>query len=1654
MKNRNGFTLVELLVVITLLGLLAGIGIFSFTSITNKSKVEKETSDVSMLKMTAELYIQANKDEAPKEIGETKKIPLSILKEQSYITEDIVNSKGEDCMKNSYINIYKFSTNDYLYSPQILCGNDTIEPVKSDKIPSISISYPNSENVSAPYFNYVLRGNDNDNSIRIDGYRFVIYEANTEDVTDYNNLKDSDFKQVYDSGSVSGYRKTVIESKFDLSSYVVLSEKNSIKLRFVVINELGEVGEFDGFLTFSDTVPPICLSTKNEAKDFNDWVGKHTPKTSRTISVLCGDDSRGSGCIRTDFSKTWPNDDKVGGKKIYYYGAEFAPIVLSDNSNNKKSCTVRVNVDMASPRVVLTAKANNKVLKTVSVGGYDESTLKAYSIDATINANDYDNSINPPKNDGKVWFNHEYKKGVTYEVSITDNFYLDKWEWKVNKPGLPTKTSLSNVISNISSSNTDGAKGSFNPVQGKIDSTPRKITVNLINDGLRYGELWVYDKAGNYSIIRIYANIDKVAPDPPADILTYYTKTNSKSARNDGTYPKKTWTNRYVRAQIDSIYKKDIISGYEKVKYRAFPHKSNNARDTGSGSDANFVFDSTYQGKNSIDFSVCDYAENCSAYSSKAEIWLDTINPECKNVISYNPNNALSKYGWLGYGESATVTGICSDTGSSNESGSGCTKNNKSYKYSTEINTTHAGPNGDNVNYTYYDYAGNSVLCKKDQTVRIDTHFPKCTVTKTVSKPEVNGWLNAVTTKGTATVNAHCTDTVGIVSGCATDDFSKKYDYEIDTNEAGAVDNKNGGSVFDKADNKTDCDAKTVVKIDYHGPRCIPKTIISKGDLSDAGWLGNGEEATVTVDCYDDQGKAFSKCSDDLPSYKYNTNINTTTAGAAGNNIGGSISDIAGNSTSCKANQTVKVDIDIPTCTQSKENQVWKKGSFEITYGCKDTGGSKCRPDFSGGSMSFTSGTVEYATISPFVIKDYADNEYRCPEGKVGIHIDNDPPSSFSMSMLKWNNNSGATPISSSSSNLNGTYTSGWSTKKLFSYPSGSTDTGVGEVYYKSSTDGTNYTKSSYVNLTTNNTDTNYRKLYWIACDKLDNCTNPSTQEFKIDISAPSCTESGDNSSWKVGSHTLYYGCKDNGASGCHTSYSGRNKPLSGAISYSTYTLPGYTIMDNAGNVTNCPAKSRDLYLDNVAPSVPKIKMKVWADNSGTTPDSSTSSNLGGNYSGGWTNRKIFSYPSGSTDSGVGGVYYQWSVNNSTFYTGNYVNLTTQNSNGNAQTIYWRACDSLNNCSSSRSSNYYMDFTAPTISNFSVTSRDTRYNTGTVNLSFSYSDNLFSGVNLSYCISGTNSCSYFLNPSSNSYSSTRNLGNHNGETKDIYVFVKDAAGNISSVNTSYTKYKVCSELSYTQTSTCSVSCDGGTYKRHAYDLYFTTHRCSSSDDWGGEACNTQPCLIKKSGEIVIQSSSDSGSNSITVSNLHHIDTSTVSPSNASCSSSGNTITCSASSMTKTTANSDTTCQIANGTTDSFYYSSAMKLYDDVWYDDKKDEWHYNKERSLTANCYVRSGHGPGKPSTDVWKCGNVSAAPQLGYRYALYNDYYSIMNHCPSHKDYEDKYCKKRGAKCLTFGWEESGSDNPDYKYVCRCYIVGSNDYYSTTAKFDYYVTP
>ena len=151
MKNKKGFTMIELLATVTILGILMTITIGYAMRLINKSKNDSMEQQAKLVTTAAESYFQAHREQLPRLVGQTTKIPISTLLETNYLKKEIKNAKGESCMEKSFITAHKDSRTKYTYKAYLYCGNDTVPSTTSPLGPNITIDFCREETGTCLY---------------------------------------------------------------------------------------------------------------------------------------------------------------------------------------------------------------------------------------------------------------------------------------------------------------------------------------------------------------------------------------------------------------------------------------------------------------------------------------------------------------------------------------------------------------------------------------------------------------------------------------------------------------------------------------------------------------------------------------------------------------------------------------------------------------------------------------------------------------------------------------------------------------------------------------------------------------------------------------------------------------------------------------------------------------------------------------------------------------------------------------------------------------------------------------------------------------------------------------------------------------------------------------------------------------------------------------------------------------------------------------------------------------------------------------------------------------------------------------------------------------------------------------------------------------
>ena len=180
-KSKYGFTMVELLVTIVILGLLFTLGYFSVTAILNRANDSYYASQEDMIVLAGRDYFADYRSELPKEIGETNFVTLKTLIDEGYI-DPVKDRNDNDCNYEGSIVIAQKITNDeYQYYVTLLCDNDNYETTEDDANPVIKFS-PNRKS-STEAITVKMEVTDNKG---VASYRYVIIkEGETYYDSDY-----------------------------------------------------------------------------------------------------------------------------------------------------------------------------------------------------------------------------------------------------------------------------------------------------------------------------------------------------------------------------------------------------------------------------------------------------------------------------------------------------------------------------------------------------------------------------------------------------------------------------------------------------------------------------------------------------------------------------------------------------------------------------------------------------------------------------------------------------------------------------------------------------------------------------------------------------------------------------------------------------------------------------------------------------------------------------------------------------------------------------------------------------------------------------------------------------------------------------------------------------------------------------------------------------------------------------------------------------------------------------------------------------------------------------------------------------------------------------------------------------------------------------
>ena len=853
--NKKGFTMIELLAAIVILGILSVLAIVGVSGLIEKSKEEDQRQQENTLKMAAESYYSSNRSELPKEIGKKKIISASDLKKSKYLKEDIKDKNGDLCMSGdneSYVEVYKKSETKYIYKSAI-CGRkeskgDVATPTAkiylTDSTGKESIEVY--KNVKTAKLVIKLNGGarKSGQQVAIEGYSFSL------------SVKGSEGKltEVYNSGTVGGENKNDIVLTEPVTNYIDISGVTELYAEVEVINKDGESAKDktdnqEG--KYHDQDNPKCNGISTKPVGENDWIGKYSPEERRSVTMKCND-GEGSGCKRPTFTRTWPDQQNPGG-------AEWGYIQVVDNVNRKSiediyidgitgidgirgsvcdgekfkddACRVRVNVDVKTP----TIEVRKTPLKS-------KVTAKDGNEKVSIPHTSYQNNVNN-------WLNAEnYSNGIEFTVDISDNIRLASYTWEVNYSNQTTTVANDKIKFNSKSSEAKTKEYGDSNKSINCGETSDTIKIGFKDEGKRQGKLTVYDKAGNYTIIYITAYLDRTKPAVPKTNLYKWKseKTAPISSKGLEAYSQNTWHKGMVYTEgSDSS---DTMSGVWHYEYVT----------SGAEGTTKTPVEAKYknivaEGITYIAYRAVDVAGNPSNLNENKIVKLDRSGPTIPKVNMYkwktNTAPTSSKSGvngvydndtWID-GKVYTEHSISTDAYSGNETIGDKTKIYYQYtttgktKNETNQKASYRNIEAEGVSYIKWkacDPLGNCSAYSATKTVKVDRTNPSCSIKKT-STYNPNG----------VSVKVSCSDSLSGVSSCP-------------GSKSGLTSSKTY-STTDKVGRKASCSVKVYSTKQYRYIQKVNKTC-NKGDC--CGWN------TVTK-------KNCNKCDSKCTKYEYSKNV-------------------------------------------------------------------------------------------------------------------------------------------------------------------------------------------------------------------------------------------------------------------------------------------------------------------------------------------------------------------------------------------------------------------------------------------------------------------------------------------------------------------------------------------------------------------------------------------------------------------------------------------------------------------------------------------------------------------------------------------------------------------------------------------------------------
>ena len=984
MKNRKGFTLIEIIGVIIIIGVLALIAIPSFMSSLGVFREDYYDNIVRTLENSGKEFFTDNKVYRPSKIFEARHVSLSTLEIENYI-DNIEDYEGNSCNNDSYVVVVRRGKNDYEYAVCLKCEADDYSTTNNKYcdpawLDSTKIGYGLGEiptlyvykgtrreelkeqlKISAWIIKYDNDGNEID---RVDGSGLEevpeIYPVNLDTI---DTSKAGEYKTTYVFNEKSGEGKVVV---YENSAPSITIKKENIVKSGTALENKSETkvsnyisGEWAQKITITMRAEDVNYNnsktnvTKFQWKIDDRWLDFCDATDGRTCTkVLTNEmneehvqfravDDEGNislvtdeMTIRIDNTKPTCELSKSGqiGDNSWYVG----DVTVTFNSSKTKDVVKDVPEAVSGiAKKIVTVRdiaGSDSVVhvvdtKDITWYGYVEDKAQNYTICSVNFKKDATAPVCELKLDGTMGDNNWYISDVDISFSKNTDTMSGVSTYGLNSAtGIKTDTQKTDTSSKTYTGYIkDNAGNESNcTISFKKDATKPECGLKL--DG-NIGD-------NNWYISDVTVSFNKNT-DAMSGVSTY----GLNSATGIKTDTQKTDTS----SKTYTGYIKDNAGNENTCTSASFKRDATKPTCTNSGDSTKWT-----NLDREITYGCSDNLSDCKPSESGGSQTFNTTK-KTASIASYkikdNAGNTTTcaertanvyvdktAPECTNRGDSTTWTNGnrtiyygCSDTDS------GCDANNNGGSNVYNVSTTRASI----ASYIIKDNAGNSTTCtERTADVYVDKDNPTCNVTVSSGTPGNNDWY----TSASVTVSSSFDDAGG--SGVSskgtvnqeTVTYNGKTSYIISSNTTGT---KIKCFVKDRAGN-TGSNEITVKKDDGTSSGCI-------ATISDSSWSASGPK-TVTVKfanppisgCETVVHAGFNIRGDCT---KYIAKDAASGAILKNTSVGINATTKSGVSVSCSTTIDVNIDREKPTIKCKKSNTGTESG-VTVTCECGDGSGS------------------------------------------------------------------------------------------------------------------------------------------------------------------------------------------------------------------------------------------------------------------------------------------------------------------------------------------------------------------------------------------------------------------------------------------------------------------------------------------------------------------------------------------------------------------------------------------------------------------------------------------------------------------------------------------------------------------------------------------